>query len=431
VPRRKRTQRLKMPNGAGSITLRSDGRYMARYTATDPETGQAIRKALYGRTEQEARAKLIAALSERADGTLVVFKGRVPTVEQYAARWLAGKEERVRPRTIHRYREILDNHVIPRIGKVQLVHLRPSQIDSLMTEVVREGRSARTANYCRQTLRAMLNQAMVDGIVGRNVAQLARPLPQRDDQLRVMSPDTVPALLRAAEANDDGPLWLLALATGARLSELLGLEWRHWRGQRLRIERTIQYEHGDGGGFMVLPCKTDRSNRIVILPEIAVQALNRQREHQDEARRLAGPRWTLEYGDLIFSGPCGEPLKVTTVSKRWRRFLAGAKLPHIPFHGLRHSAASLLAAKRVPLLDVSRMLGHSQISTTSDLYTELFDDTRRATARAMERALGEMRDRPKDQGAPEDSDGQTQRTRPRRKRGTASGSGHRPLTDPA
>ncbi len=387
MPRRKQTQRVKMPNGAGSVTLRSDGRYMARYTVTDPETGGSVRKALYGRTEQEARSKLIAALSEKQSGTLVVSRGRTPTVEQYAARWLAGKEGRIRPRTVHRYREILDGHIIPSIGKVQLIHLRPSQIDGLMTQVVRQGRSARTANYCRQTLRAMLNQAMVDGIVGRNVAQLARPLPQRDDRARAMAPDAVRAMLRSAEADGDGNLWILALATGARLSELLGLQWSNWNGTLLRIERTLQFQDGDTGGFMILPCKTDRSHRSLVLPEIAVEALLRQRERQQEARRAAGPRWTHEYGDLIFSGPAGEPLKTTNVSKRWRRYLERVNLPHIPFHGLRHSAASLLAAERVPMLDVSRMLGHSQISTTSDLYTEVFDEARAAIARAMDRAL--------------------------------------------
>src|SRR3989442_2272663 len=100
-----------MPNGAGSILQRSDGRWMARYTTEDPETSRRVRKTLYGKTEQEARGRLITALSQRHSGTLVVTRGRTLSVRAYIERWLATKQ--ARPKTLLRYQGLLEGHVVP------------------------------------------------------------------------------------------------------------------------------------------------------------------------------------------------------------------------------------------------------------------------------------------------------------------------------
>src|SRR5437660_101252 len=105
-PRPPRKHRQKSPNGAGGVYFnQATERWMGRYTTEDPETGLPVRKAVYGRTEQEARGKLIKALAARQDGTLLVRRGRELTVRQYAERWLAGL--RKRPTTRERYRQAL------------------------------------------------------------------------------------------------------------------------------------------------------------------------------------------------------------------------------------------------------------------------------------------------------------------------------------
>ena len=115
---RANTKRVKTPNGAGSVIRRSDGRWMARYTTSDPETGLPARKALYGRTEQEARAKVIQALADHGRGRLPFIRGRGPTLEQYAERWLAASPVRVK--TALRYQELLRRHALPALGRIQV-----------------------------------------------------------------------------------------------------------------------------------------------------------------------------------------------------------------------------------------------------------------------------------------------------------------------
>jgi integrase len=117
-----RAKRIKRPNGAGSIYQRRDGRWHARYTAVDPETGQRVRRSLYGGTEQEARAKLISALDALERGALPLHHHRTPTVAEYGRHWLS--QCRVRPRTLHRYGELLQ-YALPSLGHLQLTRLEP------------------------------------------------------------------------------------------------------------------------------------------------------------------------------------------------------------------------------------------------------------------------------------------------------------------
>lgn len=183
IPRRRRR---KSPNGAGGVYFnQSTDRWMGRYTTEDPETGLRARKAVYGRTEQEARAKLITALAARQEGSLLVNRGRELTVRQYATAWLAGIKKR--RTTQARYRQALA-HVIgdDRLGSLPLTRLRPQHVKGLLTALhTGTARTApkplksRSCNRVRDVLRNMFNDAMRDGRVVRNAAELAKTAPAR------------------------------------------------------------------------------------------------------------------------------------------------------------------------------------------------------------------------------------------------------------
>ena len=149
--RRSKSKKLKTPNGGGSVVLRPDGRWMARYTTPDPETGLSVRKSLYAGTEQEARAKLIDALSARQNGTLTVRHGREAD-DPAMGRTLAREQER-RDKTLHRYRELLELHALPTLGRVRLTALEPHHVEALMRQKRKDGLSATTVNHLRAVLR--------------------------------------------------------------------------------------------------------------------------------------------------------------------------------------------------------------------------------------------------------------------------------------
>jgi integrase len=382
---RPKSRRVKMPNGAGSIVLRSDGRWMARYSPEDPQTGRTLRKTLYGRTEQEARTKLVIALSGRELGTLVVSRGRTLSVRVYLERWLATK--RARPKTLLRYRQLIVSHVIPTLGHLALPKLDPRHVNRLLTMKLSIGLAARTCNHIRAVLRNALHDAMREGLVTRNAAELAHPIPLHNiEETKVLSPEEVPIFLEVGQRHPLGNLWIVALASGCRQGELLGLRWQDvdLENCSIHIERTLQYL---GGGWHVLPPKTARSRRPIALPKVACEALRRERKQQTEAH-LKAESWGDEFGDLVFTDDRGGPLTAYRLSPQLQRELARAGLPPLRFHDLRHSTASLLAFAGVPARVAMEVLGHRQISTTMDIYTKVYPEVRREAAEALDKVLG-------------------------------------------
>jgi len=406
-----RRRRRKSPNGAGGVYFnQTTGRWMGRYTTDDPETGLSVRKAVYGRTEQAARAKLIEALAARQDGTLVVNRGRELTVSQYAERWLAGL--RKRPTTMARYRQALA-HVTgdDRLGNLPLTKLRPQHVKGLLA-CLHDGTArtspkplkSRSCNRVRDVLRNMLNDAMRDGRVARNAAELAKPLPLLDVSRRVIiKPEHFPAFVRMCACHELGALWMLALCTARRESELLGLRWTDvaWDCGEVRVERQLKRLHGR---WYLEAIKTgERGESTIRLPSVAVDVLRRHRARQEETRRVAGTSWSADWSGLIFTimnvahrqgagrrptGRAGDPIQPTTISKGFPAAMVEADLPRLRFHDLRHSSASFLLHMQIPPLEVARILGHSSVTTTVTIYAHALEEqTSPRAAQVMDEAL--------------------------------------------
>jgi integrase len=185
----------------------------------------------------------------------------------------------------------------------------------------------------------------------------------------------------------------VALATGARQSELAGLRWSDLDldERTLRISRSIQQLpkmlRADRGDWLEQGTKTRRSNRVIPIPEVAVEALRRQRAALARERLAKGHIWRLEYGDLVFWERTGTPLIGSNITKRLQYQLSKLGLPRVRFHDLRHSAATFLAIRRVPVAVAMAVLGHSSASTTLEVYTRVAPELAREAAEAMDDAL--------------------------------------------
>lgn len=387
MPRTK-SKRVKIPNGAGSVIRRSDGRYMARYTTTDPDTGLSVRKALYGATEQEARAKLIAALAARQDGRLILTRGRPLTLKQWADQWIVSRHKR--PSTMKTDREVLDLHILPTLGKVRLVDLRPVHIRGVMEAKLAEGKSPRTCNKVREVARKVLNAVNREqpGYLAFNVAELVEPVPQLAVRRPiVLEPTQVHRLLAKTREHRDGCFWTFVLATAARLGEGLGLCWEDvdLDDGSVYIRRELQYLKGV---WHVLPPKTRKSERPIPLAATACEALRREREAQADRRARAGRAWDTEYGDLVFTTDLGRPLDPSNLRRRLYKVEEDLKLPKIGPHQLgRHGCASFLADQNVPPAVAMAILGHANFSTTMEVYTHALPKSMREAAEAIQRAL--------------------------------------------
>lgn len=211
-------------------------------------------------------------------------------------------------------------------------------------------------------------------LVQKNVTEAVTPPKPQKREIRVLSSEEVRRLLQAARGERFEALYILAVTTGMRQGELLGLKWEDVDLTEgvVNIRRTV-WE-----GVATAP-KTAKANRSICLTGIAREAL------VEHLGRGSGGEW-------VFSSRNGTPINChNLINRSWWPLLKKAGLPRLPFHSLRHTCASLLLSRNVHPKLVQELLGHADISTTLNTYSHVIPSLRGETASAMEGVLGEGR----------------------------------------
>jgi integrase len=286
---------------------------------------------------------------------------------QYLERWLMDSVlDTVRPTTYERYEQIVRIHIRPALGGVKLKNLTPVHVRGLYREKLQAGLSPRTVQYIHVTLHKALKQAVQDGLIPRNATEAVKAPQVRRQEIRPLSAEQVKVLLETACGDRLEALFVLAIHTGLRQGELLGLKWEDvdLESGTLRVRRTLATTKG---GPMLTAPKTKGSRRSVKLTQGALDALRSHLKRQLQEIDRAGSLWR-ENG-LVFASETGEPVnRHHLTSHRFKALLTRAQLPEIRFHDLRHTCATLLLTKNVNLKIVSEMLGHASIAITLDTY---------------------------------------------------------------
>lgn len=206
-------------------------------------------------------------------------------------------------------------------------------------------------------------------LLGRNPADAVEsPRPLRHE-IAAVPPDDLRRLLDAGDQTNFGPLVTVALLTGLRAGELLGLRWQDvdFDNGVLRVQQTCQWLSGEG--FIFRQPKSHRSTRPVALTPGTVEILRRVRVKQLEERLAAGTAY--EDQGLVFTDALGRPIHPSTLRQTWLGIVKAAGMERLRFHDLRHAHASLLMAQGVHPKIVSERLGHSSVSITLDIYSHV------------------------------------------------------------
>ncbi len=374
----------KRGNGEGSIYRRKDGRWVGQYlvyTAKGPKY-----RYIYGKTRADVSKKLTKAMAD-CDGGLVFDAGAL-TIGEYLERWLTDTlRGTVRVSTFERHEQIIRTHLTPAFGRVKLKTLAPAHVRSLHREKLDEGLAPATVRKVHSTLHKALSQAVSDGLIPRNAADVKAPRPA-PDEMRPLSEAEARTFLEAAREAEDRfeALYVLAITTGLRRGELLGLHWDDADLERgtLRVGRALVRE---GGRHVVGETKTKRSRRRVNLTPRTVAALKVHRRRQLEERMRLSDLY--EDWDLIFATNVGTPLNPENLVKRsFKPLLSKAGLPEIRFHDLRHTCATLLLGRGVHPKMVQELLGHATIAMTLDTYSHYLPSMGDQASGAMGDALG-------------------------------------------
>jgi integrase len=326
--------------------------------------------------------KLAAALKGLQDGLPIVAERQ--TVGQYLGQWLEAARPTLRPESYRRYQDLCRLHIIPEIGSIRLARLTPGQVQAAYAHRLDAGLSRTSVQLVHGVLHKALDQAMRWGLVVRNVTDLVTAPRRSTPEMRTLSVEEASRLLEAASGERLEALYILAVTCGLRLGELQALRWRDvdLDGARLRVTATYQ-GMVDGEPLLAEP-KTARSRREIHLSALAVAAVRRHHLAQLEERMRAANLW--ENHDLVFTSERGRPLDGNNFRQRaFARLLERADLPHIRFHDLRHTAATLLMSQGVPIKVASEMLGHADITTTLRTYSHVLPGMQQQAADAMDR----------------------------------------------
>jgi integrase len=376
----------------GTIKQRSKGTWTIWWDEPRGPDGKRRQrnKTIKGR-RKDAEAKLREILATLDTGSYVVPSKQ--SVGDFLNRWLQDYAAyNVRPRTYEGYKAIIDHHLSPAIGHIALTSLTPAHIQSYYSKALVDGRrdgkgglSARTVKHHHRLVVEALGHAVKWGLVVRNVALAVDPPKPVNLEMHTLDNAGAHKLLDAARETPYYALIHLALYTGMRRSELLGLRWKDVDLGMGALSVVQVMDKLRDGSIVFSEPKTAKSRRMVVLTPTSALALKQHREKQEELAELLGT--VITGGDLVFHNLEGSPLSPSTVSHAFLDIARKVGIKNIRLHDLRHSHASLMLKQNVHPKIVQERLGHSTIAITLDLYSHVTPGLQEAAALRSDEGL--------------------------------------------
>lgn len=368
--------------GEGGITgPRADGRYQGTYYVQTSKGRE--RRYLYGKSRKEVADKLYEARLRYGGGQL--YDAELITVAEYLDQWLKAVKITVKEKTWISYEGAVRLHIAPRIGWVKLAKLSPMHVQSMYAEALNDGASESVVHNAHRVLRAALNRAIKLELLTRNACQRVNPPKPERREMRTLTAEETRRLLSTVREDRYEALFVLALCTGMRFSELLGLLWEDLDLKQSALHLRRQLIQRRRGGYYLGDLK-DRDARRIGLPLGAVVALEEHRKRQLEERMRKARQW--KDNGLVFCTEIGTPLNQRNVYQRhYKPLLRRAGLPDIRFHDLRHTYATLTIGGGVSVRTVQRVLGHYTASYTLDRYAHVLKEHEDLAALAVQNIL--------------------------------------------
>lgn len=363
----------KRGQGEGSIAKRPDGTWWARITIGKDENGKQKRKAFYGKTRKEVQEKLTAALNDVNTDSYV--EPSKMTVAQWMDIWLKEyKKNQVKPSTYLNYCKHFNLYIKPTIGNCQLKSLRGDMVQKFINDLT--GRlQPDTIKVAFAPLASAMKQAVKNGLISKNpAADISLPRCEKT-KIMIMTTEEQQRFIEAAKNTFQGEFFILMVATGMRIGEVQGLQWRDidFKNSLLTVNHTIypikDFDDPTAGYRLELGSpKTKAGIRTIpLLPDIL-----------DMLERYQNTIGGSKPDDFVFMSIENAPYSHTCMRNRFKKLLkqAGIEKDLHP-HCLRHTFATRGLENGIPLRVMQELLGHSSLSMTADLYTHVMPDTKK------------------------------------------------------
>lgn len=396
MPRKKDMGRA--ANGVGTIrkkTVLKNGKeyifWEARYTAGyDPGTGKQIQRSISGKTQKEVAQKLKQATYELDQGTY--NEPCRMTVKDWLEVWKAEYTGDVKESTAYVYRKNVDMYIIPYVGAVKLQALTAPMIQTLYNRLLKPEKeevkalSAKSVRNVHGVLHKALQQAVLVGYLRANPADACKPPKAVKKEIAPLEENQVTAFLAAIQEHPHEYLYKIALFTGLREGEVLGLTWDclDLEHGTLLVKQQLRRHQQKGGTYYMAPTKNGKSRVLALAPSV-VRLFRCQKLKQNGQRIQAGDLWTET--NMVFTNATGGYLSYRTVYDCFKRVMDKIGSPSTRFHDLRHTYAVLAIKSGDDIKTVQENLGHATAAFTLDVYGHVTAQMRQASADRMEEII--------------------------------------------
>lgn len=373
----------KRANGEGTIRQRTDGRWEGLYT----HNGK--RKSVYGKTQGEVKQKLNKIIHNIEEGSFI--ENTNMTFGQWLDTWLETyARPTVRLSTYSSYELNIRGHIKPFLGHIKLKNLRPDMLQLFFNEKQKGGRldnakgglSPKTLKNIYNIIHKALEQAYKNELISKNVSKLIFPPKQNKNEVIVLSVQEQERLQKKCLEHRLGIGIILALYTGLRIGELLGLQWSdiNLQNKILHVRRTLNRltVHDDPNkktDIIIGEPKTAKGKREIPLQDFLIPLLIKFKKQQQEERLLAGNIYINE--DFFICNTCGKHIEPRTYQDLFKKILLEAEITSINFHALRHTFATRALENNFDIKVLADILGHADASTTLNKYAHALPDHKR------------------------------------------------------
>ncbi|WP_125263551.1 site-specific integrase [Streptomyces alboflavus] len=401
----------KRGNGEGSIYPYKNG--FAAYVWVDTPDGQRKRKYAYGKTRDEVHEKWLKLHVEAKKGPVAT---RHRTLAAFLAYWLGEiVKPNLAPLTYISYEGSVRLYIGPHLGAKRLDKLSVRDVREWINKLgetcqcCAQGKDAkrspaaqrccargecceafpsrRVVQAARDALRAALTHAVTEEEIGKNVAALVRVPKPRRRRIKPWSVVEASRFLADSAARDDHlfAAWILVLCLGLRRGEVLGLTWKSidFENGELYVDHQIQRA---GREILHRETKTEDSDDFLPLPDVCLAALRMRRAQQIDDRKAAGDLWQDDRG-LVFTTKYGTPIEPGNLTRMFQLRARRAGIRVIPIRNTRHTCSALLVVLKVHPKVAQRILRHSQIAMTLEVYAEASDADVRAALDQLSAAV--------------------------------------------
>ena len=367
----------------GTIIKRGDSYRIKISLGKDSATGKYISHyETVSSNKKDAERRLNQLINDLGKGLYI--RPSKTNLREYLESWLSDYcMPNLSPRTYELYSYVCNNHIIPNLGDIPLVELKPQHLQRLYAEKHKSGLSNRTVQLIHVTLHKTLKNAVKTGLIIRNIAEAVDTPKIQRPEMRIMNESDVHLFLEYTKDTPYFALFYTALFTGMRRAELLALRWSDVDLTlcQLSVTRSMQYlNSGDLQNRITFKePKTSKSRRLIALSPSTTIILAEHRAKQDELRHsLDYP--PLSEDDLVFSHYDGTPMLPNTITHAWIKLTRNCGLPGVRLHDARHTHASLLLKQGVHPKIVQERLGHGSIQITLDTYSHIIPSMQQAAA---------------------------------------------------